>query len=225
MVMAKTGNLDRMVFLKVLLGTAAGAAVAAALLLWAVPATTDYRPAVLSTIVIPLGCFCGWLLSGSRERAPTAAVVCFGLYFLSAFAAARLGTLSASWPYFPTVAGVQTVGGIGLAVWLGLLGRGCPQVEQLLDARDVAGLARLLREGQPYERREAARALGNLEGPEASAALLAVLDEAGPQLRCAALSALVGRTRPEDAPRLEALRSDPDRRTRRLAREALRWIE
>lgn len=223
--MVKSDTFDRAILLKVLLGTVVGAAVGAALLLWAVPGTDDYRPAVLSTIVVPLGCFVGWLFSGSRERAGTAAIVCFGLYFLSAFAAARLGTLVPAWRYFPTVVGVQTVGGVGLAVLLGFLGRGLPQVERLRDAGDAAGLARLLREGTPPERQEAARALGALGGAESRPALLAALDDADAAVRQHALAALVGLARPEDRPRLEALRQHPDRRTQRLAREVLRWIE
>lgn len=223
--MAETGKLDRAIFFRVLLGTAAGTAVGAGLLLWAVPATSDYRPAVLSTIVVPLGCFLGWLLSSSRERAGAAAIVCFGLYFLSAFAAARLGTLIPDWRYFPTVVGVQSVGGVGLAVLLGFLGRGLPQVERLRDAGDIAGLARLLHQGEPPERREAARALGALGGAEARPALLAALDDADPLVRQHALAALVGRAHPTDRPRLEAFRQHPDRRTQRLAREVLRWIE
>jgi hypothetical protein len=223
--MAKTSKLDRTILLRVLLGTVAGAAVGAALLLWAVSATTDYRPAVLSTVVVPLGCFGGWLLSGSRERAGTAAIVCFGLYFLSAFAAARLGTLVSGLAYFPTVVGVQGVGGAGLAVLLGFLGRGLPQVERLRDAGDTAGLAELLRQGQPSERREAARVLGALGGEASRPALLAALDDADLPVRQQVLAALVGLARPEDRPLLEPLRQHPDRRTRHLAREVLRWIE
>jgi hypothetical protein len=223
--MAKTRTFDGAITFRILLGTAVGAAGGVALLLWLVPgAGSDYRPAVLSTILVPLGCFAGWLLSGSRERAATAAVVCFGLYFLSAFAAARLGTLVAIFTYFPTVLGVQSLGAVGLALGLGFLGRGVPQVERLGDARDVAGLARLLREGDARERLEAARALAALGGTEARNPLLSALDDAEPQVRCEALAGLAGLAEPEDRPRLEALRQNPDRRTRRLAREALRWI-
>lgn len=223
--MAKTGTFDRTILYRVLLGTAAGAAVGVALLLWAAPATSDYRPAVLSTVVVPLGCFVGWLLSGSRERAGTAAMACFGLYFLAAFAAARLGTLIVELAYFPTVVGVQSIGGMGLAVLLGFLGPGLPQVERLRDAGDVAGLSQMLQQGNPVERREAARALGALGNQEARPALLAALDDDDAAARQQVLGALVGLARPEDRPRLEALRRHPDRRTQRLAREVLHWIE
>lgn len=223
--MTETGKFDLTILWRVFLGTAAGAAVGAALLLWAVPGTRDYRLAVLSTIVVPLGCFLGWVLSGSRERAGTAALACFGLYFLSSFAAARLGTLMADWSYFPTVLGVQSVSGVGLAVLLAFLGRGLPQVERLRDAGDVAGLARLLHEGNLPERREAARALGTLGLQEARPTLLAALDDANAAVQQQALAALVGLAQPEDRPRLETLRQHPDRRTQRLAREVLHWIE
>jgi HEAT repeat protein len=127
--------------------------------------------------------------------------------------------------YFPTVVGVQAVGGVGLAVLLGFLGRGFPQVERLRDAGDTAGLAQLLREGNPPERQEAARALGALGSQEARPALLAALQDPDAAVRRHALAALVGRARPEDRPRLEALQQHPDRRTQRLAREVLHWIE
>jgi|GEM_PF-2403421 len=223
--MARTGTFNRTILIRVLLGTVAGAAAGVALLLWAVPATSDYRPAVLSTIVVPVGCFVGWLLSGSRERAGTAAICCFGLYFLSAFAAARLGTLFPALRYFSTVVGVQSGGGIALAVLLGFLGAGQPQVERLHDAGDAAGLAQLLRDGPAPVRQEAARALGALGGEAARPALLTALDDAEPAVRRAALAALVGLAQPADRPRLESLQQHPDRRTQRLAREALRWIE
>jgi len=223
--MAKRKKFDRSILFRVLLGTAVGAAVGAALILWAVPSTSDYRPAVLSTVVVPLGCFVGWLLSGSRERAGTAAIACFGLYFLSSFAAARLGTLIAGWSYFPMVVGVQSVGGAGLALLLGFLGPGLPQVEQLRDAGDADGLARLLHEGPLFERREAARALAALGRQETRHALLNALDDTDAAVRQQALAALVGLAQPEDRSRLEALRQHPDRRTQRLAREVLHWIE
>jgi hypothetical protein len=224
--MAKAVRFDSAIFFRALAGTAVGTALGVALLLWVVPgAGNDYRPAVLSTIVVPLGCFAGWLLSGSRERAGTAALVCFGLYFLSAFAAARLGTLVESFKYFPTVVGVQSLGAVGLAVLLGFLGRGLPQVERLRDARDVAGLAALLHDGAPRERWEAARALGAVGGEASRPALLAALDDTDPAVRRAALAGLVGLARPEDRPRLEGFRTHPDRRTQHLAREVLHWIE
>jgi hypothetical protein len=225
MVMANMGKFDRPILFRVLLGTAVGTAAGIALLLWAVPATSDYRPAVLSTVVVPLGCFWGWLLSGSRERASTAALACFGLYFLSAFAAARLGTLIAGWSYFPTVIGVQSLGGVGIAMLLGFRGRALPQVEQLRERGDVIGLGHMLHEGSLLERREAARALGALGRQEARPALLHALDDTDLAIRQQALAALVGLAQPEDRPRLETLRQHPDRRTQRLAREVLHWIE
>ena len=224
--MAKANRFDSAILLRILLGTAIGAAGGLVLLLGVIPqAGDDYRPAVFSTIVVPLGCFVGWLFSGSRERAGTAAIVCFGLYFLSAFAAARLGTLLEGLKYFPTVVGVQCLGAVGLAVLLGFLGRGLPQVERLRDARDVAGLAALLHEGKPRERQEAARALGAAGGKDARPALLAALDDADLLVRREALGGLAGLAEPEDRPRLETFRQNPDRRTQRLAREVLRWIE
>lgn len=219
-------SFDASIFFKVVAGTALGAAGGAALLLWAVPgAGNDYRPAVLSTVLVPLGCFWGWLLSGSRERAGTAAAACFGLYFLSAFAAARLGTLFPALRYFPTTLGVQSAAALGLAAVLGFLGRGVPQVEKLYDARDTAGLAALLREGTLAERAAAARSLGALGTPEARPSLLAALDDPEPQVRQEALAGLVGLAQAEDRPCLEAWARRGEKRARRLAREALRWIE
>ena len=224
--MVKAGRFDSAIFGIILAGTAVGAAVGAALLLWAVPrAGSDYRPAVLSTIVVPLGCFVGWLLSRSRERAATAAIVCFGLYFLSAFAAARLGTLFAGWKYFPAVVGVQSLAAAGLAVGLAFLGRRLPEVERLRNAGDVPGLAKLLQEGDPRQRLEAARTLGSLGQEQSRAPLLAALDETDPQVRHAVLAGLVGLAQAEDRPRLEAFRGHADHRTQRLARDVLRWIE
>lgn len=224
--MARNQTFDGAITLRILLGTAVGAAAGVALLLWVVPgAGTDYRAAVLSTVLVPLGCFAGWLLSGSRERAATAAVVCFGLYFLSAFAAARLGTLIASFSYFPTVLGVQSLAAAGLALGLGFLGRGLPQVERLRDSRDVAGLAGLLHAGDWRERLEATRALATIGDSQARSPLLVALDDTEPRVRREALAGLAGLAKPEDRPRLDALRENPDRRTRRLAREVLRWIE
>ncbi len=224
--MARTRSFDAAVFFRVIAGTALGAAGGAALLLGVVPgAGDDYRPAVLSTILVPLGCFLGWLLSGSRERAGTAAAACFGLYFLSAFAAARLGTIFPALRYFPTTLGVQSAAALGLATALGLLGRGVPQVEKLYDARDTAGLAALLREGPPPERAAAARALGALGTPDSRPPLLAALEDPDPQVRREALAGLVGLAQEEDRPRIAGWLQHDEARTRRLAREVLRWIE
>ena len=124
--MARDGRFDLTVFLVVLAGIGTGAVVAVTLYLVMDPSRAVQvvsRPAVLSTLVIPLGCLVGWLLSRSRERAPTAAMACFGLYFLSAFLAARLGTFFPRWNYFATILIVQSVAGLGLAVVLGFVGR------------------------------------------------------------------------------------------------------
>ncbi len=218
---------DKSILIRVLLGVACGALVGVAFLLWWVPAAPkgDYRPAVLSTIVVPLGCLIGWLLSGSRERAPTAAVACFGLYFLSAFAAARLGTFFAGLNYFWTVVGVQGVGGLGLAVTLALLGRGVPQVERLRDARDVDGLAQMLSQGSLRERLEAARALGTLGEPAARPALLRALQDSSAAVCREAAAGLIGLATAEDVPVLRAALQHSDPAVRRRARRALRWIE
>lgn len=215
------------VFLKVLAGLLGGLAVALLILfLWVPKATSgDYRPAVLSTVVLPLGCFVGWLLSGSRARAPTAAATCFALYFLSAFAAARIRTFIPAWDYFYTVAGVQAIGGLVLAVGLGFYGRALPQVERLRAARDTAGLCALLRQGNPEEQREAARALGELGDPEGRPALLEALKAEDLQVRQAAADALIGLATAEDVPDLEAALESPDPILRRRIREALRWVE
>jgi len=137
--MAKSGRFHPTIFLTVLAGVCAGAAIGAALYLWARPQPESYqisRPAVLSTMLIPLGCFTAWLLSRSRERAFTAAMSCFGLYFLSAFVAARLGTFFPRWNYFATVLVVQAGAGLGLAVTLGFIGR----AEHPRPAGDLPGL-------------------------------------------------------------------------------------
>ncbi len=223
------------VFLKVLIGFLGGLVVALLdLFLWAPQATPgDYRPAVLSTVVIPLGCFIAWLLSGSRARAPTAAATCFALYFLSAFAAARIrtflpqgsGQVLPALDYFYTVVGVQAFGGLALAVGLGFHGRGLPQVGRLRAARDVAGLCALLRRGNPEEQGEAARALGEIGEPESRPALLEALRAGDLRVRRAAADALVGLATTEDVPDLEAALKDPDPSLRRRVREVLRWIE
>ncbi len=215
---------DGTIFLRVLTGVLLGSAVGVVLLLWVIPNAVDYRPAVLSTIVVPLGCFGGWVISPSRERAPTAALACFGLYFLSAFVAARLGTI-APWNYFPTVVGVQTAAAAGLAVLLGFLGRGSPQVEKLRAAGDLAALASLVRQGGLPERLEAVRALSVLGQEQARPVLLAALNDEDGLLRREALSALVGLATEADVPRLEALLGEPDPSVRRRALRVLRWIE
>jgi hypothetical protein len=224
--MAKANAFDKAIFLATLSGVVLGAAVGVALLLWVVPAAGkgDYRPAVLSTVVVPLGCLIGWLDSGSRERAPTAAVACFGLYFLSAFAAARLGTFFAGLNYFWAVVGVQGLGGLGLAVLLGFLGPGVPQVERLKDARDVASLAALLCRGSPRERLEAARALGSLGEASARPALLEALGDPSVPVCREAAAGLVGLATAEDVPALQAALQHSDPVVRRRARQALRWI-
>jgi hypothetical protein len=213
--------------LKVLAGLLVGLAAALLILLLWVPrvAPGEYRPAVLSTVVLPLGLFLGWLLSGSRARTATAVATCFGLYFLSAFAAARIRTFLPAWNYFYTVAGVQAVGGLALAVGLGFYGRGLPQVERLRAARDVAGLCALLRQGSPEERREAARALGDLGDPAGRPALREALRTGEIEVRRAAAEALIGLATAEDVPDLEAAAAGADPVLRRRAREALRWIE
>ncbi len=215
------------VFLKVLIGLLGGLGAALLdLFLWAPQAAPgDYRPAVLSTVVIPLGGFIGWILSGSRARPPTAAATCFALYFLSAFAAARIRTFLPTWDYFYTAAGVQAVGGLALAVGLGFHGRGIPQVERLRADRDTAGLCALLRRGNPAEQREAARALGEIGDPEGRPALLEALKAEDLQVRRVAADALVGLATAEDIPDLEAALEDADPSLRRRIREVLRWIE
>lgn len=236
--MSYAKRVDPTILLRVLAGLAVGVLVGLALLLWAVPAAVkdDYRPAVLSTLVVPLGLLLGWLLSGSRERAATAAVTSLGLYFFSAFVAARLRTLPAAvlgtvsldpagWDYFWLVAIVQAVAGLGIAVVLALLGRGWPRVERLKDAGDVAGLEALLQSGSPAERGEAARALGSLDEAAVRPALLSALDDGDAAVTREVLGALVGLATAADRPRLEALRQHPDPAVRRRAREALRWVE
>jgi len=222
--MAGAKRLDSTIFLRGLGGVALGAAVAVALNLWVIPGAADYRPAVVSTIVVPLGCFLGWLLSPSRERAPAAAVVCFALYFLSAFAAARLGTLT-QWDYYHTIVGVQGLAGLGLALYLGFAGRALPEVERLSDARDVAGLAAVLQQGTAPERLEAVRALGNLGGVEVRPALLVALDDGDERVRYQAVTALTGLATEADVPRLAALLECPEPRVRRRVLEVLRWVE
>ncbi|MGB9723623.1 MAG: HEAT repeat domain-containing protein [Chloroflexia bacterium] len=214
-------------FLKVLAGLTVGLVAALLILLLWVPqaAQGEYRPAVLSTVVLPLGLFLGWLLSGSRSRAPTAAATCFALYFLSAFAAARIRTFLPAWDYFYTVSGVQAVGGLALAVGLGFHGRGLPQVERLRAERDTAGLVALLRRGNPEEQREAARALGEIGHPEGRPALLEALKAEDLQVRRAAAEALIGLATAEDVPVLAAALESPDPILRRRVREALRWVE
>ena len=132
--MAQAGRFEGTIFFTVLAGVVAGAAAGLGLLLGVVPGAANYRPAVLSTVLIPLGCLTAWLLSPSRERPTTAGLVCFSLYFVSAFAAARLGTFFSSWSYFYSVLGVQTLGGAVLALLLGFAGRARPEVEQLSEA-------------------------------------------------------------------------------------------
>lgn len=231
--MRQMPRFEAKVFLKVLAGLLGGLVVSLLVLSLWVPkaASGDYRPAVLSTVVLPLGCFVGWLLSGSRARTPTAAAACFALYFLSAFAAARIRTFLPAWDYFYTVAGVQAAGGLALAVGLGFYGRALPQVERLRAARDTAGLCALLRQGSPEEQREAARALGEIGDPEGRPALREALKAVGAQhavpleVRRAAADALVGLATAEDIPDLEAALQNADPSLRRRIREVLRWIE
>lgn len=235
--MSAPARLDLAILGKVLAGVAFGTLSGLALLWWAVPAAPkgDFRPSVLSTLLVPLGCFVGWLFSGSRERAGTAAVSSFALYFLSAFAAARLRTLPAisvgtmtlspaTWNYFWLVVIVQALGGVVIAVTLAFLGRALPQVQRLQDARDVSGLGEILRAGSPAERREAARALGSLGGEGARLLLLAALDDADVGVVREALAALVGLAAAEDRPRLEALCRHTAPAIRRRARAVLRWL-
>jgi len=235
--MSDSTRFDWAILLRVLAGVALGALAGLAVLWWAVPAAPkgEYRPAVLSTLLVPLGCFVGWIVSGSRERAGTAAVASFGLYFLSAFAAARLRTLPAislgaislnpaGWSYFWLVVVVQALGGLGIAVVLALRGRGLQQVERLKRARDLAGLEALLRSGTLSERREAARALGDLGEASARPALLAALDDSDVGVVREAAAALIGLATAQDRPRLEALRQHADPVIRRRAHAALRWI-
>lgn len=223
--MAEAGKFDRTIFLAVLVGVLLGAAGGVTLTRWVVPVAASFRPAVLSTVVVPLGCFVGWVLSPSREPAHVAAWVCFGLYFLSTFAAARLGTFFPGWDYFGAVLWVQSGGGIALAIGLSLSGRAVPGVEQLLQDRDAVGLAGRLGEGTPDERLAAVQALALLGGQEAASAFLQALEDDDARVRRAAIGALVGRAVPDDVPRLEAALSDADGLVRRRSLEALRWIE
>lgn len=222
--MRRMPGFEAKVFLKVLAGLLGGLTAALLILFLWVPqaAPGDYRPAVLSTVVLPLGCLLGWLFSGSRARAPTASATCFALYFLSAFAAARIRTFLPAWNYFHTVAGVQAVAGLVLAVGLGFHGRGLPQVERL---RNVTDLSALLRRGSPEEQREAARILGEIGDPEGRPALLEALKAEDLQVRRAAAEALVGLATAEDVPILESALEGSDPLFRRRVREALRWIE
>lgn len=220
-----TRRFDAVIVLAVSAGVAVGAAAGWILVLAVVPEAATHRPAVLSTLVIPLGCFLGWVLSPSRERVATAAPVCFGLYFLSAFAAARLGTFFSEWDYFHTILWVQAGGGLALALALAAGGRALPEVERLRQAGDTAGLADLLLRPMARERWEAARALGELGEEEARLPLLEAIGDAEARVRRMALSALVGRASGEDVPRLELALADQDRAVRLQALEVLRWIE
>lgn len=220
----KSGPFDPGVFLRVSIGLLLGTVVGVVLYLGVVPEAATFRPAVLSTVAIPLGCFFGWSSSSSREGAPTAALACFGLYFLSAFAAARWGTLFPEHRYFGTVLWMQALAGLVLALMLGRAGRTPPQVEELREAGDRAGLAGLLEEGGPRERREAVRALGVLGGAQARPALLEALGDPHLPVRREAAAALIGVAGAEDVPALEAALRDRDAIVRQRALEALRWI-
>ncbi len=222
--MRKANSFDKRVFLWVLAGVLVGGLLGAALLLWVVPGNKDYRPAVLTTIAVPVGCFVGWLLSSSRERAPTAALSCFGLYFLSAFAAARVATWTGS-NYFRVIVPLQVLAGIGIAVLLGIAGRALPKVERLQDDRDTSGLAELLRQGSPLERREAARALGALGEESAREPLVAALADPDVLVARQAAAGLVGLATPADLPQLEAALRHSDPVVRRKALQALRWVD
>ncbi len=103
-------------FLSVLGGVAAGTAVAAALAWWAIPRAADLRPAILCTVLIPIGCGLGWALGSGRQDIATVVWACLGLYLLSAFAAARLVTFFPAWNYWRTLVPLQAVGGTALAL-------------------------------------------------------------------------------------------------------------
>ncbi len=217
---------DRTIFFTVLGGGAVGVALGLLLLRAIVPQAHDPRPAVLSMLVVPLGLFIGWLLSPSREGVATASLVCFGLYFLSTFVAARLRTFFPAWEYGPTVLAVESLAGLGIALALGAAGRAHPRVERLRDRHDPAALQALLHrsDASPAERQEAVRALALQEGPAAHWFQAALADPAG-EVRREAAVALTGRATPEDLPYLEAALRDPDLRVRREVLEALRWVE
>lgn len=107
-------------FLRVLGGVAAGTAVAAALAWRAIPRAADVRPAILSTVLIPIACGLGWALGNRRQEVGTVIWACLGLYLLSAFAAARLVTLFPAWNYWRTLVPLQAAGGTALAFVAGL---------------------------------------------------------------------------------------------------------
>ncbi|MGC8874383.1 MAG: hypothetical protein ACP5SI_08060 [Chloroflexia bacterium] len=107
-------------FLRVVGGVIAGTGIAALLVWWAIPRTTSPRPAVLSTLLVPIGCGLGWALGCGKRRVGTAIWAALGLYLLSAFAAARLVTLFPSWNYWRTLVPLQAAGGLALAVAAGL---------------------------------------------------------------------------------------------------------
>jgi len=223
--MTKLGEFDRNIFMTVLAGAVLGTVTGLALHLWVIPEAANHRPAILSTILVPLGCFLAWLLSPSRERAATAALVCFSLYFLSAFAAARLGTFFASWSYFRTILGVQALGGGAIALVLGFAGRVRPEVERLRTSAAVTDLVELAQQGSPPQRLEAVRALADLSKPGSHPAILEALNDTVAPVRREAARALIGRARAEDVPRLQISLQDPDPVVQRLAREALGWVE
>jgi hypothetical protein len=175
-------------------------------------------------MVIPLGCFIGWILSSSRERAMTAGLACFGLYFFSAFVAARLDAFVDTWEYFDTVLWVQAIAGFGLALYLAFSGRALPRVEKLVRQGDTAGLVTLLDRGEPAERLEAVRALGRLRG-QVRRPLVDALEDADVPVRREAAQALIGVATAEDVPALVDVLGSGDAVVRRRALEALRWIE
>lgn len=222
--MTKLGKFDRNIFMTIWAGAALGTAAGLVLHLWVIPEAANYRPATLSTILVPLGCFMGWLFSPSRERAATAVLVCFSLYVLSAFAAARLGTFE-NWNYFRTILGVQALGGTAMALVLGFAGRALPEVERLRASGAVTGLAELVRQGTPHQRLEAVRTLADLSKPQPHPAILAALDDSAAPVRREAARALIGQAGSEEVARLQVSLQDPDTVVQHLALEALGWIE
>lgn len=93
-----------------------------ALVEWAVPRAADPRPAVLSTVLVPVGCGLAWALGHRRQGLDTVVWACLGLYLLSSFAAARLVTFFPNWNYWRTLVPLQTAGGLALALIAGLEG-------------------------------------------------------------------------------------------------------
>ncbi|MBN1483951.1 MAG: HEAT repeat domain-containing protein [Chloroflexia bacterium] len=218
-------SFDRAIFLTVLGGVLVGLAAGLLLQAWAMPTASNYRPAVWSTVLVPLACLLAWRFSPSREGLATALLACLSLYILSAFAAARLAALLSGWTYFELLPWLQALAGAGLALVLARSGRAQPSVERLREAQSLAELAALSREGTAAEREQALQALEQIQGESARPALLAALDDKTPRVRQRAAQLLAGRAQPEDVPRLQRLLRDPLPTVRRAALETLRWTE